>query len=197
MSLLATSSDRALAGLGAVLRRLPPAWLPVVLMAVSGGAEAKVFLSIDEALALAFPRSTVEHRTIYLNAGELKRAQALAGVDIPGGIIHAYVARRDSSLVGTAYFDTHKVRTLPETIMVVVGPDWRVVRVEVIAFGEPASYLARESWYEQFGGRGLDAELALKRGIRGITGATLTARAATAAVRRTLALHQVIAERAP
>jgi Na+-translocating ferredoxin:NAD+ oxidoreductase RnfG subunit len=54
--------------------------------------------------------------------------------------------------------------------------------------------MPREGWYGQYEGRLLDDDLALKRGIRPVTGATLTARATTEAVRRVLALHQVIAK---
>ncbi|MDH3816392.1 MAG: hypothetical protein OEV48_17995 [Acidobacteriota bacterium] len=40
----------------------------------------------------------------------------------------------------------------------------------------------------------MDDELALKRDIRPVTGATLTARATTEAVRRVLAIHAVAAQ---
>ena len=43
----------------------------------------------------------------------------------------------------------------------------------------------------------LDRDLALERGIHGITGATLTARAVTQAVRRTLAIHAAVGSGAP
>jgi hypothetical protein len=102
------------------------------------------------------------------------------------------VARKDGAVVGTAYLDVHRVRTLKEALMVVVGSDHRVRRIEILAFAEPADYLPRGSWYAQFVGRRLDGELNLKHGIRGITGATLTARATTSAVRRVLALHEVL-----
>ena len=39
---------------------------------------------------------------------------------------------------------------------------------------------------------GFDDELSMKRGIRAVTGATLTARATTDAARRVLAVHKVI-----
>ncbi len=63
-------------------------------------------------------------------------------------------------------------------------------------FGNPKrlDYLPRGAWYGQFAGRGLDDELELKRGIKGVTGATLTARATTAAARRLLATHRVRSE---
>jgi hypothetical protein len=154
-----------------------------------------VLLHADEALALAFPDAAIERRTVYLTRSEFARAAELAGVELPTAVVHPYIATREGARVGTVYFDTHKVRTLAETMMIAVGPDGRVTRIEVIAFDEPEDYLARPPWYEQFRSRALDRELALGRGIRGVTGATLTARAATAAVRRVLALDRVIAER--
>lgn len=185
----ATSSERlllALAGLCAVLCGL--AW--------TRPAAAKVLLSVDEALALAFPGALIERGTVYLTPAELERASALAQVEVAGAVVHPYVAVRDGVRAGTAYFDTHQVRTLEETVMVALGPEGTVKRVETIVFAEPADYLARPKWYEQFRGRSLDTDLALGRGIRGMTGASLTARATTAAVRRVLALDQVIAGRA-
>jgi hypothetical protein len=120
-------------------------------------------------------------------------------VEIAGGVVRPYRARcEDPGEEGTAYFDSHRVRTLPETLMVVVDPRGRVRRIEVLAFREPEEYLPRPVWYGQFPGRGLDDELALDRGVRGVIGATLTARATTQAVRRVLALDRVIAgEAAP
>jgi hypothetical protein len=153
---------------------------------------ARVFLTVDEALKLAFPGSQVVRRTAYLTAEQLKRAQGLAAVEVPSALVTSYTATREGRPAGTAYFDTHRVRTLPETVMVVVDPQGKVGRVEVISFEEPEQYLPRGPWYGQFGGRGLDPDLDLKRGIHPVTGATLTARATTEAVRRVLALHQVI-----
>jgi len=158
-------------------------------------AAAKVFLSVDEALKLAFPGAQVERRTAYLKDAEMKRARELAGVEVPSALLTYYAATKEGKPAGTAYFDRHRVRTLPETVMVVVDPRGRVARVEVLEFGEPEQYLPRGAWYGQFGGKGLDAELDLARGVRPVAGATLTARATTAAVRRVLALHQVLAER--
>lgn len=51
--------------------------------------------------------------------------------------------------------------------------------------------MPREEWYHQCDGEDLDDDLSLKRDIRPVTGATLTARATTEAVRRVLAIHQV------
>ena len=124
----------------------------------------------------------------------MKRVRDLSGVEIPSALVHPYVAVRDGNRVATAYFDTHRVRTLPETLMIVVSPDGSVKHMEVIVFREPLEYLAKAQWYEQFLNQRLGSQLALKRDIDALTGATLTARATTDAVRRTLAIHQVIGE---
>ncbi len=160
-------------------------------------ARAKVFLTTDEALRLAFPGSRIERRTAFLTDAQLARARSLAGVEVRSKLVHSYVATSHGRPAGTAYFDTHRVRTLQETVMVVLDAAGKVRRVEVLAFAEPPDYLPRGGWYDQFTGKALDPELTLKRAIRPITGATLTARATTAAVRRVLAIHQVLAAPAP
>lgn len=159
-----------------------------------GPATAASSLSVDEALALAFPGCEVARGTVYLTAEQRKRAEELAGEELPTAVVHPYVATRGDEACGTGYFDTHRVRTLAETLLVAIGPSGEILRVEVLAFAEPPEYLPRAEWYGQFAGRGLDAELALRRGIRPVAGATLTARATAAAARRALALDRVLAE---
>lgn len=171
--------------------------LALLLLGLPGAARpaaAKVFLSVDEALKLAFPGCQVDRRTAYLTEGQLRRARELSGVEVPSALVTHYVATRGGQPAGTAYFDTHQVRTLPETLLVVVDPQGKVSRIEIISFREPEDYIPRGAWYEQFKGETLDRDLQLKRDIHPVTGATLTARATTNAVRRVLALHRVIAE---
>jgi Na+-translocating ferredoxin:NAD+ oxidoreductase RnfG subunit len=168
------------------------ALLLLALLGWAGRASSKVFLTQDEALRLTFPGCEVERRTAYLTSEQVRRAHELSGEEVASALVVYYQARRTGQPAGTAYFDTHRVRTLPETLMVVVDPQGRVARLEVISFREPEEYMPRGAWYEQFRGHKLDRDLGLKTGIHPVTGATLTARATTSAVRRILALHQVI-----
>lgn len=152
-------------------------------------------LTQDEALRLAFPAPlTVERRTAFLSEAERRQAAARAGKDVepPARVITYYVARRDGAPVGVAYFDSHRVRTLPEVVMIVVGPDARIGRVEVLRFQEPPEYEAPESWLAQLRGKGLDERLSLKGGVVNMSGATLTSQALVRASRRVLAIHEVI-----
>ena len=164
-------------------------------MFLPGAAPAAVLLSQEEALSLAFPGASVARRTAYLDSDQMDQVQRLAGagVEPARAMTPYYLATRDGEPVGVAYFDTRRVRTEVATVMYVVDPTARLVRVEVVSFNEPREYLPREAWLRQFAGRLLDKDLALKRGIRGMTGASLTARTVTAGARRILALHEVIA----
>jgi hypothetical protein len=167
-------------------------WILYLAALAAGPVAAKVFLTADEALRLAFKGCPVERKAVFLTADQLARARQLAGSEIKSALVNPYHAACDGKDAGTAYFDAHVVRTLPETLMVVVDPQGKVSRVEVLSFAEPEDYLPPGRWYGQFLGNGLSDELALGHRIRGVTGASLTARATTEAVRRVLAIHQAL-----
>lgn len=157
-------------------------------------SSGKVFLTKQEALTLAFQGCEVKRSTVALKPEHKLRVGKLAGSKFSKGLVFPYVATRAGKLVGTAYFDVHRVRTLRETVMIVVDPQNRIQRIEILAFGEPQQYKPRAKWYAQFVGHALDKQLSLKHGIKGVTGATLTARATTSAARRVLAVHRVLGE---
>ena len=109
-------------------------------------------------------------------------------------MITVYEARRDDRVVGRAFFDTHEVRTLPETLLVVVSPEGTVDKVLLAAFYEPTEYEAPAAWRAQFEGARLEPDLRVNRKIQGIAGATLTAHAVTSGIRRVLGLHRILFE---
>ena len=185
MSIWATSSRQAALAAG--------------LLFAGGTAELQAQLSLQEALAGAFPPpAAVERRTAFLTAQDLAAIQASAGRDAPvtQRVVTYYLARKDGKPVGVAYFDSHRVRTLNEVVMIVVEPQDggkdRIRSVEVLRFAEPPEYHASGPWLDQFKGKSLNEELSLKRSIRNMTGATLTSNAIVRATRRVLAIHERI-----
>ena len=74
--------------------------------------------------------------------------------------------------------------------MAVLEPDGNVRFVELLAFAEPDDYLPRASWLAQFAGKGDALDLFVGRGIRNITGASLTSNTLADSVRRVLAVHE-------
>lgn len=174
------------------LRFLAAALCLAAVLAGPALAGGKTFLTKEEALALAFEDCTIERRVEVLDPDTRKRIEKLSGSAQERGIAYAYTASKEGKCVGTAYFDVHRVRTMRQVLMVVVDPEGKVRRVELLAFAEPAQFIPNSRWYGQFVGKALDETLSLKRDIKGITGATLTARATTQAVRRMLAIHAVL-----
>ncbi len=159
--------------------------------------QGKVFLTTKEALALAFPKSRVKRHTLFLTKKQKEAAEKHSGEKLEKAIAYVYVAFPEDSPenaapIGYAYFDTHGVRTLRETMLIAVDLEQRVKRLELCSFAEPQEYIPRAMWYAQFLKKQLNDELRLKRDIRGVAGATLTAVATTSAVRRVLGLHKLI-----
>jgi Na+-translocating ferredoxin:NAD+ oxidoreductase RnfG subunit len=152
-------------------------------------------LTQDEALRIAFPTpATVTRGTAFLTEPQLDSARVLAGagVDVPHRIVTYYVGRQADSAVGVAYFDSHRVRTLNEVVMVVVTPAGAIRQIEILRFAEPPEYKATEPWLAQFDGQPLDRRLSLKGAVANLTGATLTSNAVVAGARRVLALHAMV-----
>ncbi len=166
------------------------------LAAHPGGAT--VFLAKDEALSLAFPGvDRIEERVFILTDEQKRLVQTMARAPLDTKLWTIHVGWRGGTVQGYAVIESHVVRTLPETCMVVVDPQGSAQRVEILAFHEPPEYLPTARWIEQFKGRALDGELKLNAGIHAITGATLSARAMTDSVRRALALVTVLVQPAP
>lgn len=174
---------------GAVGRRLG---VCLAALAVAAVAHPAALISVEEALASAFPGGHPERQTVFLTEDQLDAVERAAGERPGSALVTRFEVIRDGRTIGWAYLDTHRVRTLPETVLVVLDREGSVRRVEVVTFREPLEYLPPDSWYGQFVGRDLDEELDLKRAIRPVIGATLTARATTTAVRRVLAIHEAL-----
>ena len=149
----------------------------------------------EEVLEAAYPDATVEVERVFLTGDEARQAEDLARVEIESPLVARYIARRGDQVVGRAYVDTHVVRTKRESLLVALGSDGAVKRVEVTAFLEPREYLAPGVWLRQFDEQKLSDDVALQRVIRPIAGATLTARSATDAVRRVMAIDEVLEAR--
>jgi Na+-translocating ferredoxin:NAD+ oxidoreductase RnfG subunit len=183
--------DRSLS-CGALRRARRPAIAVALLVAVFSLAQAKVLVTPEEAVREAFAGAPTDKHTDYLDEAQAAAITRLAGSPPSSRIVISYRASKDGRALGAAYLESHIVRTLPESILVVLDPQGRVSKVEILSFDEPDQYRPKPRWMDQFTGRTLDGELSLSKGIRGVTGATLSSRAITAAVRRVLATHQVL-----
>jgi uncharacterized protein with FMN-binding domain len=168
--------------------------LMIITTSLDSGLQAAVFMTVQESLDAAFSGSdTVTRRTFYLTENQAAEAARLAGV--PADTIRSLVVRYDGyrtgTLMGSAYIDTHRVRHTTQTLMILITPDNRVHNVMLLASDELPGYHPPASWLRNFVYRGLD-DLRSRKPVDAVTGATITSRAVTGAVRRVLAIHQVI-----
>ena len=148
---------------------------------------------MEEVPGLAFPEATrTEIRNIFLSGTERQRIEEAAGTALESDMLSVHLGWQGDRLLGYAMLDTHMVRTLPEAFLVVIDTAGRIERTHILAFYEPLEYLPRERWFRQFLGVSRNNDLRLGWDIHGISGATLSARAATASVRRFLATYEVL-----
>ncbi|MCI0413195.1 FMN-binding protein [bacterium] len=146
----------------------------------------------EEALKAAFPGAEIRSQVIFLTDPEKQEVEKVSGAIISTVLVASYRALQNGKEIGRAYLDTHTVRTKKESLLVILHPDGTLKRVEVVAFLEPPEYLPSERWYQQFEGKALGENLKLERDIHAVTGATLTAKATTEAVRRVLAIDALL-----
>jgi hypothetical protein len=149
-------------------------------------------LSREEALAAVYPGAEIRAEQVFLTPAQLKHIVMRAGTDPATALVARYIATRNAQIIGRAYVDTHTVRTKRESLLISLDAQGRIMRVDVTAFLEPSEYRAPEPWLGQYRGRALDDDLGINRAIRPIAGATLTARGANSAVRRALAIDEIL-----
>ncbi len=167
----------------------------VVAITMATSLSAGTLPGADEAARLLLSGTSYERETYLLSEAEQAQCVKSTGQKTVAGLVTRYVVRNETGIKGYAYLDKHRVRTLPEILMVALDADGVLVGVRVLDFHEPAEYMAREGWLEQFRGKTAEDEIRMKKNIDGITGATLTSRAVTQCARRVLAVHQVLETR--
>jgi hypothetical protein len=156
-------------------------------------AGATVFYSRDEALHVAFPSADrTEARDFFLTPEQRAAIEKSARSALDSDLITVYVGWQGDRVLGYAIFDTHVVRTLPETFLTVLSPEGKIAATYVVAFYEPLEYLPSDRWLHQVEGKGSGDDLQVGHGIAAITGSTLSSNAVMGGVRRSLAIYAVL-----
>ena len=95
---------------------------------------------------------------------------------------------RGDSLLGFAEVGNVIGKDQPITFLVAIGPDDRLKDVDILVYREPrGGEVAYEAWRKQFRGKTAADSVRVGKGIRSISGATISVHAVTAGVRRILA----------
>jgi Na+-translocating ferredoxin:NAD+ oxidoreductase RnfG subunit len=174
-----------------------PMLLVLAFLISTSSSYAKTLERAEDAIARLFPRASFEEKTILLSAEERQAAGDLLGTPVEQALVSYFRVQTEDGRSVSAYLDAHRVRTLPETLMLSVTQDGTIISVDVLAFREPQDYMPRRAWYAQFATKPFSPKLQLNRDIQGITGATLTGRATVNATRKMLCVHNVLQRRKP
>ena len=168
-------------------------WAGAALSLLPSVATAKVFHSRQEAVKIAFPDADkVQSRAIVLTAEQKQQVESLAAVPLESKLVTVYTASKGPDILGYGFIETRIVRTLPGSFLVALSSTGEVKTVMAVAFHEPEDYLPTERWFKQFEQKSLSPELQVYKGIQGIAGATLSSQSVTNAVRKALAVHQLL-----
>jgi FMN-binding domain len=163
-----------------------------LLLALAIPSFAKIYYSKEEAMVLAFGEGAkVETLSLFPDDQQSAHIEQVAKVKLDSGMFTFYVGKQGDKLLGYAAIETITVRTKPETLMVVLTPEGEVRNVTTLAFHEPPEYQPPERWFEQLNAKPL-AELDFSKGVQGVSGATLSTRAAVNSVRKVLAIYQTM-----
>ncbi len=169
------------------------AWLMVVaLFPLSSPISCQVYLTRDQALALHFPDSKIERKTLFLTDAQAEQIQTSSKSKLNSKIVAYYVSSKNDGIDGYAFFESEIIRTQKAAFMVALNATGSVIAVEILTFLEPKDYLPPSRWLRQFNDKSGDDDLYLKRGIPSISGATISAQVLSEGVRRCLAIHKIV-----
>ncbi len=153
---------------------------------------ATIFYSKNEAMELAFGAGTqIEPLSLFPDENQTAKIQQDAKVKLDSGLFTFYVGKKQDKILGYAAIETSTVRTKPETLMIVLTPDGELSSVVTLAFHEPPEYQPPQGWFEKLYKRPL-ADMDFNKGVDGISGATLSTRAAINSIRKVMAIYQVM-----
>ena len=175
------------------LSKLTALAVAAILLVAASPAMSKVFHARDELFALAFPAADeVVARDFFLKPAERSAIEQRAKSTLDSNLLTVYVGTRAGEVIGYAFVDTHIVRTLPETFLIVLDSAGKVTATHVLAFYEPLEYLPSHRWLAELEGHSLHDDLRVGGEIAAITGSTLSSRAVVGGARRALAAFEVL-----
>lgn len=167
----------------------------IILIALSLGfsqtALSTVYYSKEEAFELAFGQgSTIEEIPLFISDEQAAAIEKTAQAKLDSRLFTFYAGKRGGKLLGYAALESHTVRTQPETLLVVLSPSGELIRAEILAFHEPPEYQPPPRWFERLYHRPA-AEMHLNHGVDGISGATLSSRAALDSIRKVMTIQHI------
>jgi FAD:protein FMN transferase len=167
-------------------------WAAAAVLTSAIPAEGQVFLNEAQALQTIFGPDVVARREAKsLTDSARKKLEAATGLRYADPSYNFLVVERQGHLVGYALVLDEIGKSEPITTMVGMTPDGRVSDVAVMVFRESRGWEVKEKRFlRQFHGKRVGDPIEVERDIINYSGATLSSKALTRAVKRSLQLFQ-------
>lgn len=160
----------------------------IVLFAMPGVVQARVYTTPEQALEQAFGRN-YEKKRLHLYPAQKEEIEKKIGRDIKSRLYTVYVGfDANKRPTGYGFFHTERVRTKEQTLFIVVTPDEKIRDVALISFYEPDDYAPTDRWLKLLSGKSKSDALTPGVDLPAISGATLTTRSSADTAKLALAL---------
>lgn len=158
--------------------------------------ETTVYLALDQAPNAVFPGAQIERKDVrstpeFRDALKAKLGRLQPTMWEPS--YATFTARQNNAVIGYAVVVDEIGKHDPFTLIVSVGPDFKVRDVAVMVYRETrGGEIAQRRFLAQYKGKRSADPIQLDRDIVGITGATLSVQGANRAVHKALAVLELV-----
>ena len=161
---------------------------------LSGEGFAKiVYATPRQVMKQWFPKAEIRSEQIHLTPEQKKMAYRLLGRRFKGSKYWIYIGYQDQRPVAYGVVVHVIGKELPITFLVVVDGEGRVLGVDVLVFREDREYSVRKKMFlRQFQNKTIRDPLRIGKDVDALSGATLSSKAASYAVRKALAIVHAV-----
>lgn len=165
-----------------------PTWLLIPAVVISSAAYGTTYLTVEQAQAAIFPGAHFTASPVTLTKDQVAAIEKKSGVNVRKNEVQAWKSSDGGYFIVDEVVGKHEFFT----IAVGLNADSSVKQIEIMDYKESYGYEVRnEAWRKQFTGKTSAAPLKLTDDIKNISGATLSCRHVTDAVKRLLATYDI------
>jgi hypothetical protein len=165
-----------------------PTWFLIPAVVISSAAYGTTYLTLEQAQAAIFPGAQLTASPVTLTREQMAAIEKKSGVNVRKPEVQLWKSSDGGYFIVDEVVGKHEFFT----IAVGLNPDSSVRQIEIMDYKETYGYEVRnEAWRKQFTGKTSAAPLKLTDDIKNISGATLSCRHVTDAVKRLLATYDI------
>jgi Na+-translocating ferredoxin:NAD+ oxidoreductase RnfG subunit len=160
----------------------------IPVAAISAAAYGTTYMTVEQAQAAMFPGTQLTRAFVTLTREQASAIENRTGVNVRKAQVQVWKAADGGYFIVDEAIGKHELFT----IALGLNADSSVKRIEILDYKESYGYEVRnEAWRKQFTGKNSTASLKLGDDIKNISGATLSCRHVTEAVKRLLATYDI------